>query len=431
MVQSYNEAGVAADKVKRLSRLEIPGGGQVVVNGNYAYIGHMDPPIGTSIIDVSDPRAPRVVSQITLPDAFSHSHKVRVIGNDIMFVNNEQQNRHFLRLGEKIPDIKARLEASMDRAPSDEEIAEELGVLASDIGQLTEAQRRGYQDGGFKIYDISHKSNPRQIAFQKTYGFGVHRFDVDENYAYISTEAEGYIGNILVVYNIKKPEQPEEICRWWMPGQHLAGGEVPTWEGYTHRLHHTLRDGNKLWAACWFAGFRVIDVADITSPKTIAAYDYHPPFTAATHTAIHVPFPLAGRDIAVIVDEEHRHPIGQLPAFMWVFDVGNLNDPKPLSTFHVSEADSPFSRTPEARFGAHQCQEHISNSLIYLAWFSGGLRIVDIADPLHPVEAGFFIPEPGQGAKAPQSNDVDVDERGLIYLLDRVSGLDILEFEIN
>jgi len=119
---------------------------------------------------------------------------------------------------------------------------------------------------------------------------------------------------------------------------------------------------------------------------------------------------LAGRDIAVIVDEEHRHPVGQLPAFMWIFDVSDLGDLKPLATFHVSEADSPFSRTPEARFGAHQCQEHINDALIYVAWFSGGLRVVDIADPLHPVEAGFFIPEPGQGAKAPQSNDVDVDE---------------------
>ena len=34
----------------------------------------------------------------------------------------------------------------------------------------------------------------------------------------------------------------------------------------------------------------------------------------------------------------------------------------------------------------------------------------------------------GPGLKAPQSNDVEVDERGLVYLLDRDHGLDILEF---
>jgi len=28
------------------------------------------------------------------------------------------------------------------------------------------------------------------------------------------------------------------------------------------------------------------------------------------------------------------------------------------------------------------------------AWFAGGLRIVDIADPVQPEEIGFFIPSP-------------------------------------
>ena len=35
---------------------------------------------------------------------------------------------------------------------------------------------------------------------------------------------------------------------------------------------------------------------------------------------------------------------------------------------------------------------------------------------------------PPAGKACPQSNDVDVDERGLIYLGDRYNGLDILEF---
>jgi hypothetical protein len=44
------------------------------------------------------------------------------------------------------------------------------------------------------------------------------------------------------------------------------------------------------------------------------------------------------------------------------------------------------------------------------------------------VEVGHFIPEPTAGESSPQSNDVDVDDRGLIYLLDRNQGVDILEF---
>ena len=41
---------------------------------------------------------------------------------------------------------------------------------------------------------------------------------------------------------------------------------------------------------------------------------------------------------------------------------------------------------------------------------------------------GFFIPEPVAGQLYPQTNDVDVDERGLIYIVDRQMGFDVLEY---
>ena len=65
---------------------------------------------------------------------------------------------------------------------------------------------------------------------------------------------------------------------------------------------------------------------------------------------------------------------------------------------------------------------------VCLAWFAGGLRIVDIADPTQPEEVGFFIPEPVAGQPYPQTNDVDVDDRGLIYIVDRQAGFDVLEY---
>lgn len=84
-----------------------------------------------------------------------------------------------------------------------------------------------------------------------------------------------------------------------------------------------------------------------------------------------------------------------------------------------------------SRFGAHQFHERIDDTRVYCTWFSGGLRIVDVADPFNPAEIGSFIPQPRAGFDAPQSNDVCVDERGLIYLLDRNAGFDILEFQEN
>ena len=39
------------------------------------------------------------------------------------------------------------------------------------------------------------------------------------------------------------------------------------------------------------------------------------------------------------------------------------------------------------------------------------------------------MPTPGAGQKIVQSNDVFVDKtRGLVYLIDRLNGLDILEY---
>ena len=417
-----------ARNVRRIGHLDLPGGGQVVVQGDYAYVGHLKPPDGTTILDVSDPKNPRVVATITLQGTDSHTHKVRVVG-DIMIVNVEQNDRHFRRKGDRIPEVRARLQAALGRPPSDAEIAAELKVRPEDIPVLEEARRRGYRDGGFRIYDVSDRTNPRLLRYEKTFGFGTHRFDMDERYAYISTEMEGYVGNILVIYDIRDPSRPEEVARWWMPGQHIAGGETPTWQGYRNRLHHAMRCGDELWAAVWHAGIRVIDVSDVTRPRTIAEHDYHPPIPEPTHTVMPVSVPVDGRRIAVAIDEEHEHVRGQPHGFLWVFDVTDLPRIRPLSTFHVGELDSPWSRAP-GRFGAHQFQEHLDDTLVFTTWFSGGLRVIDVGDPFLPREVGHFIPEPVGGRPSPQSNDVDVDRRrGLIYLIDRDVGFDILEFQ--
>jgi hypothetical protein len=64
------------------------------------------------------------------------------------------------------------------------------------------------------------------------------------------------------------------------------------------------------------------------------------------------------------------------------------------------------------------------------AWFAQGLRIVDFADPFSPREIGYFVPEAAPGADRPSSNDVTIDHRGLIYLVDRVHGVDVIEASV-
>ncbi|MGI9478615.1 MAG: RNA polymerase subunit sigma-70 [Hyphomicrobiaceae bacterium] len=419
-------AALISKKLRHLAGLDIPGGGQVMVRDGIAYVGHMKPPHGTSIIDVTDPANPKVIASLDVGSPWSHTHKVRVAG-DLMITNVEQDRRHFIRRGERIPEVEKRLAGKLGRPPTQGETAADMGVTPEELSDMQAAVARGYNEGGFKVWDISRPSEPKLLSYVRTHGFGVHRFDMDERYAYISTEMAGYVGNILVIYDLANPENIAEVSRWWLPGQHLAGGETPTWKGYGHRLHHAMRFGDQLWAAVWHAGFRVIDISDIASPKTIGSYNYHPWVVEPTHTILPAARQFDGRTIALAADEEHDHRHGQPHAGLWVFDVSDLDQITPLATFHVSEMDSPWSRA-EGRFGLHQFQEHIDDDKVFCAWFAGGLRVVDIAVPEEPREDAFFMPEPRPGFASPQTNDVDIDACGLVYLIDRNNGFDILEY---
>ena len=298
-----------AHNVTRLGHLDLEGAGQILVEGNHAYVGHITNKagLGTSIVDVADPKNPKIVSQIFLDDPDSHSHKARVIG-DIMIVNSERNMTAIGRKADELPKLRTQLRAALGRDATHAELAAKLGVAVADIPAVEAAEKKPYRQGGFKIYDVADRTKPKLICTQLTGGIGVHRFDMDADYAYISTEMEGYVGNILVIYDIRNPVKPTEVSRWWLPGQHIAGGEKPTWPGRQHRLHHTLRTGNRLWAGCWHGGVRIVDVNDIRKPTTIGAYNYHPPMPEPSHTFMGLTRKINGRDIAVAIDEEdHVH----------------------------------------------------------------------------------------------------------------------------
>src|SRR5438046_1209311 len=331
-----------ARNVTRLSHLDLPGAGQVTVAGDYAYVGHIpnQQRLGTSILDVRDPKNPKVLSQIFLDDPDSHSHKARVAG-DIMIVNSERNMTPIGRRAEELPRLRARLRESLKREPTHAELADKLGIKESDIPVVEAAERNPYAQGGFRIYDVADRTKPKLITFQKTGGIGVHRFDMDERYAYISTEMAGYVGNILVIYDIGDPARPKEVSRWWMPGQNVGAGEKPSWAGRRNRLHHALRFGDELWAGCWHAGLRVIDISDIRAPRTVGEYNYHPPFPEPSHTFMPVPGLIGGRRIAVAIDEEdHAHSAAEMErrrgrphACLWVIDVADVAQMKALAVF--------------------------------------------------------------------------------------------------
>jgi hypothetical protein len=152
-----------AQGLRRLGHLDLPGGGQVRAEGGFAYVGHMKPPHGTSIIDVRDPTSPRLLTTLMLDNDRSHTHKVRVTG-DLMVVNVEQNERHAMRRGARIADAEKRLASSLGRRPTEAELAKELNVQPAQLDRVRRVLREGYEEGGFKIYDISDRASPHLLS---------------------------------------------------------------------------------------------------------------------------------------------------------------------------------------------------------------------------------------------------------------------------
>ena len=279
-----------ANGIKVVGFHDLPGGGQVVVRNNIAYVGHVKPPDGTSIIDVSDPSNPRELARISVPEG-TLSHKVRV-ENELMLVNRE-----VFPIGRVDPDFR----------------------------------------GGLEVFDVSNPAKPtanHDLARTRDASFHV-RWPLRLWIARIRRLSR----QCRLHYRLQGSRRPQEVGRWWMPGQWIAGGEKPTWEGTAHRCHHPIRVGNRLYTSYWHGGFVILDIDDISKPEFISGLDWSPPFPWPTHTALPVPFPVRGRRIMLVADEDVVRLEMSAPAFLWIVDITDETRPIPFASFQVAEED--------------------------------------------------------------------------------------------
>jgi hypothetical protein len=152
------------------------------------------------------------------------------------------------------------------------------------------------------------------------------------------------------------------------------------------------------------------------------------------------------RDVMVAVSEATANFCQEAPHFGFLLDITTESKPFPLSTLRVEDAagDPPFC-TRGPRFGAHASNENFYppyyGRLTFISYFDAGVRVWDIRDPVHPIEIAHFIPpvnhftQPSCATINGQNvcktnvmtNNVELDTRQLVYIVDRVgSGADIL-----
>jgi hypothetical protein len=130
---------------------------------------------------------------------------------------------------------------------------------------------------------------------------------------------------------------------------------------------------------------------------------------------------------------------------VWFADVTLEKRPMVVSSYTVKEASGKFCQRG-GRFGSHSSNESMApvfyKKLAFIAFFNAGVRALDIRDPYQPKEVGFFIPAITEATDkrcikvegkdrcktAIQTNNVETDDRGYIYIVDRANtGLHVLE----
>ncbi len=367
-----------AKGLREISYFDCAGGGQVYVQGNYAYIAHMDAPAGTSILDISDPKHPRQVAHIEIP-AGVHTHKVRV-ENGLMLVNWECPPPYVLTTN------RSRAACWSTTCPI--------------------------------------RASRRSCASGSPAGAGVHRFDFDGRYAYVTPPVDGYHLNIAMILDLKNPTKPEEVGRWWMPGQWVAGGEKPD-EGYRMTwCHHVLRRGNRLYLAYWHAGIAILDIEDMSKPKLISRFQYSPTFAHPTHTVLPIPFPVAGRSSPSWPTRTCASCGPRRPR-----SCGSSTSPTRSSRFRsrpIQIEGIESTNMPEFS-GCHEPAEQVYSTEIPV-----GLVPVRPArgrhqEPARAEGSRLLRARTRRGLRPAETNDVFQTKEGLMYVIDRNRGMHILE----
>ena len=134
-------------------------------------------------------------------------------------------------------------------------------------------------DEGVVLWSLEQDPvRPRRLGQFRTGGRGTHRNCYPGGqYVHLAANMAGFSGNIYVVLDISDPAHPVEAGRWWVPGQHLAGGETPAKPGIS--LHGpAVPDGDLVYLPYGSAGVVVLDISDVSAPRLVGELPFSPPF---------------------------------------------------------------------------------------------------------------------------------------------------------
>src|SRR5438445_359613 len=272
------------------------------------------------------------------------------------------------------------------------------------------------------------------------------------------------------IVDVTDPARPRYLAHIrGMPGGPELAGQEPGSTGpipVAHGVHGPIVLGNRAYFAYGTSADGVLQIVDrqklVTGPKEPTAANLNDPEISRLYMSPnwggHTAFPVLGipiadwaantkgrvRDFVVLVSEATANECREFRHAAFMVDVTTETRPFSVATLQVPESQGNFCRRG-GRFGPHSSSESFApifyKKLVFLAYFNGGVRAMDIRHPYALREAGFYIPATTErtaercvtnGTRsckvAIQTNNVEADERGFVYLADRANtGLHIVK----
>jgi hypothetical protein len=326
------------------------------------------------------------------------------------------------------------------------DVANDLLVVAY------QTQTAGLQPAGVDIFDVSKPEEPRLLSHFDCSGpwsRGVHCvWFVDGKTIHMSSGAPDFQprnpldDQFYRVLDVTDPTKPREAGRWWYPGTR-EGDEAPAPQrlpkqfdtGFrTHNTNVFPERPDRAYLGYIDGGMIVLDISDLSDMKVVSKWNHSPPFNGFIHTVL----PLFDRNLWVVSDECVQDDGADWPKLIWMLDARNEANPVPIGTFPAPPHEA-FARRG-GRFGAHNLHENLpipgsfrSDTILIGTWFNGGVRVYDTSDPYRVEEIAYYVPGAPKLSPAGsiQLNDVFVDERRVVYTVDRFTGgLYVLEMDV-
>jgi hypothetical protein len=319
-----------------------------------------------------------------------------------------------------------------------------------------------------EIWNTADPSHPKLVTRVVEGLKGTHKswWECATGIAYLVSGEPGWrVTRMTQIYDLSDPAHPVKIRDFGLVGQQPgASGAVPT------ALHGmvALPEANRIYFGYGTNADGMLQIVDrdklLTGPKEPTEDNLRYPevgrFLMSPFNGAHTTFPVLDMPIAefaknkigrvrsfvVITDEQIKNECDEARQMVWFVDVTVENRPVSVATWGVPEASGNFC-SRGGRFGTHSSNENMTpiyyKRVMFFSHFNAGVRAVDIRDPYHPKEIAHYIPAvtpngdkrcvtPEQGqehcATVIQTNNVEVDDRGYIYIVDRANnGMHILE----